>query len=430
MPCYKVPSYKETRDYLYSLRDRGSKYGIERMQRFVAELGHPERRFPVIHVAGTNGKGSVCAMLEAIYRANGYRTGLYTSPHLVHLGERVQVDRLPLTETDIVRHCERLRPVAAALGAGKPEEHPSFFEFMTAMAFLQFADAQVDLAILETGLGGRLDATNVAAPELSVITSVSLDHTELLGDSLAKIAREKAGICKPRKPVLLGRLPPEAEAVVREVAAERGCPVHTVGDRFRDPAQLPQTNLAGQFQRWNAGLAIHATELLAERFPVRATDALRSVDWAGRWQRIELGDRSLILDATHNPEGCAVLEENLRDLRDREGRKPVVLAGTLGEDRARSLMPVIARHAREIHLVRPDQPRACETPFLESCLPGGHGIPVRHSSVAEAFPAPSHCALGESGDTIVVTGSIYLLGEVLQRLDGAPNTGGRLQDTV
>ncbi|MFW6218065.1 MAG: bifunctional folylpolyglutamate synthase/dihydrofolate synthase, partial [Verrucomicrobiota bacterium] len=213
MPCYKVPSYKETRDYLYSLRDRGSKYGIERMQRFVAELGHPERRFPVIHVAGTNGKGSVCAMLEAIYRANGYRTGLYTSPHLVHLGERVQVDRLPLTETDIVRHCERLRPVAAALGAGKPEEHPSFFEFMTAMAFLQFADAQVDLAILETGLGGRLDATNVAAPELSVITSVSLDHTELLGDSLAKIAREKAGICKPRKPVLLGRLPPEAEAV-------------------------------------------------------------------------------------------------------------------------------------------------------------------------------------------------------------------------
>jgi len=432
-----MPTYAQTRDYLFSLRDRGSKYGIERMQRFVEALGHPERTFPSIHVAGTNGKGSVCAMLEALYRANGYATGLYTSPHLIDLGERVQVNRERLAEADILRYTEKLRPPAAELGGRDPAGHPSFFEFMTAMAFLRFAERPVEIALLETGLGGRLDATNVVTPELSVITSVSLDHTDLLGDTLEKIAAEKAGILKPGVPVVIGRLPDAAEQTIRAIARERNCQVHTVADRFPDPANLPATNLAGGFQRWNAGIAVLAAERLAGTFPLHSTAALESVDWAGRWQTIDLPGRRLILDATHNPEGCTALDENLRDLVDRDGRKPVILAGTLGAGRARQLMPVLARqlmpvlarHARELHLVEPAQPRACTSEFLESSLPAGHGLAVRHTTVPECFPAPGTCALGSPGDTVVVTGSIYLLGEVLGRLRGTGDAAA-LQDKV
>ena len=182
-----MPDYADILDYLYALKNRGSRYGIERMHLLCEALGHPEQKFPVIHVAGTNGKGSVCAMLEAMYRDNGYKVGFFSSPHLVHLGERVQVDRQMLSELEIVRYIEQLRPIAAELGKSDPNLHPTFFEFIAAMAFLRFAGASVDIACIETGLGGRLDATNVVDPELSIITTISLDHCDILGLSLIHI---------------------------------------------------------------------------------------------------------------------------------------------------------------------------------------------------------------------------------------------------
>ena len=223
-----MSDYAAVQDYLFSLKARGPKFGIDRMRGFAAALRHPEKAVPVIHVAGTNGKGSVSAMLEAILRAGGLRTGLYTSPHLVRLGERVQVDRRQLTPDEIVTYTAELRPVAERVSAEAPEDHPSFFEFMTAMAFLQFARQKCDVAVIEVGMGGRLDATNIVNPEVAVITSIGLDHCEFLGDTLAKIAAEKAGIIKPGRPVVIGRLPAEAEAVIRDIAAERGAPVHAV----------------------------------------------------------------------------------------------------------------------------------------------------------------------------------------------------------
>ena len=219
--------FQETRDYLFSLKNRGSKYGIDRMRLFAEALGQPQNQFPVIHVAGTNGKGSVCAMLEALYRNNGYKTGFFSSPHLIHLGERAQVNRQILSERGIVEYVKQLRPVAATLGQEDQDLHPTFFEFVAAMAFLRFAAEQVDIACIETGLGGRLDATNVVNPELSIITTVSLDHTEMLGDTIEAIAREKAGIIKHGKPVLIGRLSKPAENVIRAIAADRGCPVYS-----------------------------------------------------------------------------------------------------------------------------------------------------------------------------------------------------------
>lgn len=422
-----MDAYAETLDYLYALKNRGSKYGIERMRLLAAALGHPERRFPVIHVAGTNGKGSVCAMLEALYRGNGYKTGLFTSPHLVHLGERVQVNRQILSNEEIVHYTEQLRPVAAELGWEDPDLHSTFFEFITAMAFLRFAEEPVDIACIETGLGGRLDSTNVVEPELSIITSISLDHTELLGDTLAAIAGEKAGILKPGKPVLMGKLPPEAEAVVRRVAAERSCRLYVLAERFPDAAVLPETNLAGDFQRWNAALAVYAAEILQDRFPIRSTDALNHVAWAGRWQRLEVDGRSLILDASHNPEGIAELAKNLDRLTGDEGRAPIIIAGTLGEDRARSLMKVAGPRARALYLVAPQQDRATPTAFLKRCL----DCDAVETQVAALFPEPGRCAVGEPGDTIVLTGSIYLIGEVLERIQGTGSAeGSGLQDRV
>ena len=418
-----MPDYSDILDYLYALKNRGSKYGIERMRLLLEALGHPERMFPVIHVAGTNGKGSVCAMLEAVYRDNGYKVGLFSSPHLVHLGERAQVDRQILSEAEIVRYTEQLSSIAGELESSDPDLHPAFFEFITSMAFLRFAELPVDIACIETGIGGRLDATNVVDPELSIITTISLDHCDLLGDTLTEIAGEKAGIIKKGKPVLIGKLPLEADAVVRRVAKENGCKLYTITDRFPDETGLPQTNLAGGFQRWNAAIATYAIEILADRFPVRSTQALEQVEWAGRWQTLELDGRKLILDATHNPEGVAALKQNLSSLTE----QPIIIAGTLGEDRAQSLMEVVSQYARELYLVTPEQDRATPTSFLKSCLDRD----AVETNLSVLFPKAGCCAVGEPGDSIVVTGSIYLVGEVMERIQGVrSNDGGRLQDKV
>lgn len=420
-------SYSDTLDYLYALKNRGSKYGIDRMRLLVEALEQPQKKFPLIHVAGTNGKGSVCAMLEALYRANGYKTGFFSSPHLVHLGERAQVNRQILSEEAITRYVVQLKPVAAELGKDDPDLHPTFFEFIAAMAFLRFAEESVDIACIETGLGGRLDATNVVEPELSIITTISLDHTEMLGDTLAAIAGEKAGIIKPGKPVLMGRLPVEAEAVIRQVAQERGSRLYELADRFPDDASLPQTNLAGDFQRCNAALAVYATEILVEHFPVKSTDALSQVDWAGRWQTLELSGRKLILDASHNPEGVQALDKNLDELVKDKGRQPIIIAGTLGEDRARSLMEVVERHASEIHLVVPNQDRATSQEFMKSCL----SREATYAELEAIFPTPGSCTLGQRGDTIVLTGSIYLIGEALERMQGKDSVvGSGLNDKI
>lgn len=431
--CENFQTFAEVRDYLYGLKSHGAKYGIDRMRVLVERLGHPERRYPVVHVAGTNGKGSTTAMLEAIFRGNGYRTGMFTSPHLVYQGERVQVNREILPHGAIVDYTNKLRPVAEALAAGDRDLHPSFFEFMTAMAFLRFAESSVDLAIIETGLGGRLDATNVVAPVLTVITSIGLDHTEILGGDLATIAGEKAGILKPGIPVVIGLLAPEAEAVVREKADALGCPVHSVREVFGSEfSAYPETSLAGDYQRINAATATLAARVLNDRFSISEQSisaGLQSVEWAGRWDRHSLVDREVILDATHNSEGAKHLESNLARLVAETGRKPTIVAGTLGYARALSLMPVLARWAGALHLVRPRQPRACSFEELERALPPDHGITVEHSSVEALFPAPGVCSIGGPGETIVVTGSIYLIGEVMDALyHEIPVAEGSLQD--
>jgi dihydrofolate synthase/folylpolyglutamate synthase len=435
MPSHPPPlaDYGSVTDYLYALKAGGVKFGIDRMQRLAAALGHPERSYPVIHVAGTNGKGSVAAMLDAIFHAAGWRTGLYTSPHLVKLGERVQVDRRLLTEEEIVAYTNELGPFAAAIAADAPDEQPTFFEFMTAMAFLQFQRQQVDVGIIEVGMGGRLDATNVVQPEIAVITSIGLDHCAELGHTLGNIAREKAGIIKPGRPVVLGRLPPEAEQVIREIAASRRAPVHSVREKFGGVVKdYPATNLEGDYQRWNAATASVVARLMDPRWKLTETvlqAGLRRVNWPGRWQRTRLGGRPVILDASHNPEGVQVLDQNLRALRAETGRPPVIVAGALGEFRARALLEVVLRQARELHLITPRQARACTFEELISWVSAEDRPRVKRATVDSVFPDQHTCSVGDPGETVVVTGSIYLLGEVLERIEPGRGAGeGRLQD--
>ena len=425
--------YPAVQDYLFSLKAKGVKFGIDRMNLWLEALGHPERRTPVIHITGTNGKGSTAAMLEAIFRTTGWRTGMYTSPHLVRLGERVQVNRALLTEQEIFAFTNELQPIAEAVSRDNPDDHPSFFEFMTAMAFLQFARKRCDISLVEVGLGGRLDATNVVLPEVSVITSVGLDHCEMLGDTVELIAAEKAGIIKQGKPVVIGHLPPDAERCIRAVAALRGAPVHSIREEFGDDlAGYPVTNLPGDYQRLNAATATLVARTLSGKWRITEeaiARGLQQVSWPGRWQRLMLGGRPLILDASHNPEGAQVLDTNLRRLIAETDRPPVVITGVLGAARAGPLLETICRHVREIHLVMPQQARACSFEQLEALVPSYYTGTIRRTSVAEVFPGPGQCTVGGALDTVLVTGSIYLLGEVLARLEPQRGPGeGRLQD--
>ncbi len=422
MSTREPPEYAAVIEYLFAQKAHGTSFGIHRMAALAARLGHPEKDVPFVHVAGTNGKGSVAAMLDAILHAAGWRTGLYTSPHLVRVGERVQVDRTMLTGQEIVDFTRELRPLADELGAANPDDHPSFFEFVTAMALLQFSRRQCDIGVIEVGLGGRLDATTIITPEVSIITSIAMDHCEILGSEIEDIAGEKAGIVKPRRPVVIGRMPRAAEFRIRSIAAQCGSPVVSVAQHYGDDvANYPHTNLEGDYQRWNAATATLAARALDARW--RITDAaiergLTHVDWPGRWQRVQVGGRLTILDASHNPEGAQVLDSNLAHLWAETGRAPIIITGVLGVARARPLIETIARHAKEIHFVVPKQLRACSFEELESLLPADFAGRVIRARVEELFPSPDRCTAGQADDIIVVTGSIYLLGEVMARLQG------------
>jgi dihydrofolate synthase/folylpolyglutamate synthase len=418
VPDSPLAGYPAVQDYLFGLKTAGVKFGVDRMRILTGLLGHPEKAVPCIHVAGTNGKGSVSAMLESILRMSGHKTGLYTSPHLVRLGERVQVNRGSLTEEEITAYVVELKPVADRIAeTGGQDDRPTFFEFMTAMAFLQFARKACSFSVIEVGLGGRLDATNIVEPEVSVITSIGADHCEMLGYTFEAIAGEKAGIIKPGRPVVIGRLPPPAEATVRAVAEAQGATVVSVREEYgEDVARYPRPNLEGDYQRWNAATATLAARLLPPRFGVSEKSiqaGLRTVDWPGRWQRTELGGRLAILDSSHNP----------------EGRQPVAIVGALGAARAGPLLEVLSRHCRELYLVVPHQSRASTHAELEALVPPSFQGRVLRSTVEELFPTPESCTAGSPDDVIVVTGSIYLLGEILTRLEPQRGPGeGRLQD--
>lgn len=401
-----------TLHWLTNLRNLGSALGLERTQLLLERLGNPQNFCPYFHIAGTNGKGSTSVMIESIQRAHGRRTGLYTSPHLIELGERIQINREPISESHLIDLVEQLRAHYDFLHQTHPELDATFFELMTAVAWTEFRASKVDLAIIETGLGGRLDATNVGRPTVCVITSIGMDHQEYLGNSLAEIAAEKAGILKSGVPCVVGFVPPEAEEVIRKRAKEVDTPLYFVRDRFKD--ELPLTNLKGQHQRQNAGAALLACELAAA-FPINndtAQAALQNVEWPARWQEIKLQEgRTLIIDGSHNEEGINSTSILLSELKS-----PTVILGSISLVRAEALIKTVANYAGEIILVSINHERAITPEELKKLVPKTFSGKIRLSTVKELFPETHQCLV--AGSAVVVIGSLYLAGEVLAYYHG------------
>ena len=408
---------------LARLESLGIKLGLERARAVLTALGEPQRRFPAVLIAGTNGKGSTSALLDSMARAAGHRTGLYTSPHLEEVEERLRIDGLSIASgrfggllAEIVKIAER--------ETGVP---PTYFEAVTLAAFQWFAEEEVQLAVVEVGLGGRLDATNLCDPVLPVITPIGFDHQEFLGDTLASIAREKAGILRRGKPAVAWIEEPEPAAAVRaaageigadlrfaseEVAIERVEPLGWTGQRVRLTTPVRrydlQLSLLGQHQAKNLALAVRAAEIL-ELGADAIAEGAASCRWPGRLEPIELPDgRRVLLDAAHNPAGAEVLAGFLR----RFGQPVDLLFGVLADKDYAEMLAQLAPCARGIVLTRPANPRAKDPAELVPLLGGREAI---------VEPDPLRAldrALELGGEVLVACGSIYLIGEIRRGLRG------------
>lgn len=401
-------TYPETIQFLYDLRWFGAKLGLENTLKLAELVGNPHHQLRFIHVAGTNGKGSVCAMLESVYRAAGLRVGLFTSPHLVAFGERIQVNREPVSELEVVRLTEQIRPILSQFAA---DHHPTFFEVVTVMALLHFAKAGCDLVVWETGLGGRLDATNIVTPLASVITNIQYDHQKWLGETLASIASEKAGIIKPGVPVVTGTEEPEPLRVIEEIAKTLHAPLRRV---TAAEAIGLHVSLLGEHQKRNAAVAVATLAVLQPILPIPAECiriGLKHVQWAGRLQVvIRSGGRRVLLDGAHNPAGAEMLATALET--HFSGQRPALILGILSDKDWPRMCGLLAPRASRILLVPVHSERTAEPHGLaEVCHASNPGAPVLECDSLESALAET-----EQESFVAVAGSLYLIGEAMELL--------------
>ncbi len=407
----------DAKAYLSFLEQAGMKLGLENIRTLLSRLGHPERRFPCVSVAGTNGKGSVAAMLSAIAREAGYRTGLFTSPHLVDCRERILIDGKMIPRDEF----EELALLLARMRG--LERQPTYFEAFTAMALEHFAENGVDLAVMEVGMGGRFDSTRAAEADLACITNISLEHTRFLGKTVPRIAAEKAGIIANGKQVVSG-VSGKGREVVRQKAIERSAPLHEIGAECRIVAPDIETplrtyhdlhlGLAGSHQWQNAAIAIRAAELLSVRFPAMTEGSirrgLRSVHWPGRLQDLRVGSRKLLLDGAHNAAGIRILAGFLTEHHN--PLRTILLMGLSSGRRAGIIARTILPRVREAIFCEPPDRRPVPLSRLRAAA-SRQGI--ESLAIADCSEAARTALLhADSSDTIVVTGSLYLVGAVMK----------------
>lgn len=422
------------------------KFDLAHIRVLLRELGHPEQDFPSALIAGTNGKGSTAATLGSILRASGLKTGLYTSPHLMRINERIRINGVDIDDRDFAALHGYVDDVAERLvAAGDLPWHPSFFEMMTAIAFVYFSRQEIDIAVLEVGMGGRLDATNVVEPAVSVITDISLDHQKFLGDTVAEIAREKAGIIRGQKPVVTLPQQPQANEVIGNAILDLGAiPVSAVqymppvspgsAPTFADREEKPlsryplevmgeriivESPLVGRHQLRNIALAIAAAEQLSHSFPAitaRAVErGIRETSWPGRFQVLRTARSPLmILDVAHNPAGAWALRSALSERF--EGRRLTFIFGAMRDKAISEMTEILFPLAARIIATRAENPRSAAPEEIEQAA-GRTG--------AEIEPAPDVAsALKQLGnlpanEIVVITGSIYVVGEAMRILTGA-----------
>lgn len=400
----KIPtdSYE---DFIAHLGDRehfGQKLGLERIQSVLKRLGDPQDSFRSIHIAGTNGKGSTAAMLASILKEGGYSVGLFTSPHIEDFCERIQVGGALIRPDEVLKHARQVQEI-------EEEDSLTFFEMATAIGFLHFAEKGVDIAVVETGLGGRLDATNVLTPMASIITSIAKDHTAVLGDTLEEIAFEKAGIIKPAKPVVVGSMPAEAMEVIREQASKKGSRFVPLFMNLIPPNIV--IGLEGEHQRRNAGLASAVIDVLSATGELMVNrDAvwrgLETVRWPGRLETVS-EEPWVLLDGAHNPDAMAAvrvfLEERL------EGRGLKVLFGAMADKDVAGMFAEILPLAQELILTSPALERSASPESLLQSVGDFSGEVRQFQKVPEAL---KHEVTNLSEDEVLlVTGSFFVVGE-------------------
>ena len=383
---------------LASRRRFGMRPGLETISNLCSRLGNPHGKFKAIHIAGTNGKGAVTALLDAALRETGLRIGRYTSPHLVRLNERFFLHGRPVDDATL----ERL-----ASSVSREAGEVTFFEALTAVAFLLYAESQIDYAILECGLGGRLDATNICSPSLTIITRIGLDHCDWLGDTVEKIAAEKAGIIKPGVPVVLGRNIDSVREVVRKRADELGAPFYYAPDEAEESEIPADLSLAGSFNRENALTALAALKVLAAQVHgpdlSRALKGFAKVTWPGRFQRIG----RFLVDGVHNPPAARALSAALEP-----DQKYELIAGFCGDKDVAKTLRILAPHVSRAVAVRTNNPRSLSAEETAAKM---------QSVGLAADPAPSlSAALASTSGPTLVCGSLFLAGEALVALNAYP----------
>jgi dihydrofolate synthase / folylpolyglutamate synthase len=411
-------TYEQTLAGLYALEaKKGMDFRLSRLDPVLDALGHPERAFACVHLAGTNGKGSTAAMIESALREGGHRTALYTSPHLVSFRERIRVGGVPIAREAVVRQV-----TAVEEACDRTASSLTFFEIATIAAFLEMREREVDVAVVEAGLGGRLDVTNVVRGDVAVVTSVGIDHAEYLGNTITEVAREKAAIIKAGATAVSGKLLPEAHDVVAARVAEVGARWLAYGRDFGDFAPLVAAQerkergaLAGAHQLRNAAVAAAAVGALAPRFPVAAEAVERGIlcaRWPGRLETVRRrrGDGPLVLDAAHNPEGAAALAASLDDVAP--ARPRVLVFAAMADKDWRTMLATLAPHFDRVVFAPLEMPRA-EAParFVEA-VPAG----VVAASGPDALDLAEEAASAHG--SIVVAGSIFLLGNLYRSAGG------------
>jgi dihydrofolate synthase/folylpolyglutamate synthase len=404
-PSRAIPSpYREALAWLFNTQRFGIKLGLENSRRLFDALAVPPPNEQIIHVAGTNGKGSVCALLASICRAAGYRTALFTSPHLISFRERIQVNGELISEDAVARGLTKIRELVAGW-----EPHPTFFEIATALALDHFRNSQAEIVVLETGMGGRLDATNAIEPVVSVLTPIDYDHQKWLGATLTEIAREKAGIIKREVPAVSARQLPEAETVIRARAAECAAPL----DFVRQPFERLPIALSGNHQKQNAALALSA--LRSAKIEVKddaIARGLATVVWPARFQR---WDERTIIDGAHNPASARTLAETWRETFGDE-QATVVLA-VLQEKDVAGICAALGPIARRWLLPSIHSERALAPGEL--CLTIQDRLPDAPVAVMRSF-AKAWAEARRDAAPILVTGSLHFAGEALAFLRGEP----------
>ena len=435
-------TYPESIDYLYGIRLFGQKLGLETIQYLLQLMGNPQDSLRFIHIAGTNGKGSVAAMLHAVLSTAGYKTGLYTSPHLVSFCERFQINCQPIAEADVVRLVEQIKPFLEKVAAHPEFRAPTFFEAVTALALQHFQEQKIDVVVWETGLGGRLDATNVVTPLASVITNIAFDHTQYLGETLPQIAMEKCGIIKPGVPVVTASVVEEVLGVIRATAVAQGCPITQVGQdiwatRLSEDEQCQRVELTGtrhdygpitipllgSHQTSNCATAVATLE--ASGLPVtpkQVSTGLRQTTWPGRFQIVN-HHPTVVLDGAHNAAAAERLAATLRE--HCAGQKLTLLLGVLRDKNYEQMCQILAPLAGRIVCVPVNSERTCDPDQLARWCNAAN--PAAQITVARSLTEAYALVRTGNAEAIIITGSLFLVGEALDRLGFAHPTKARTQ---